>query len=128
MIRSIAFIFCLTCFILASSSADGQVKLPQLIRDSMVLQRDSKLNVWGWASPKEKISIRFGQKRLKTTTGADGKWKTQLPPMKAGGPFTMEITGKNKIILKEILMGDVWFCSGQSNMVGIGQVTGGGSR
>jgi sialate O-acetylesterase len=117
MIRSIAFIFCLTFFILAGSRADGQVKLPQLIRDSMVLQRDSKLNVWGWASPKEKISIRFGQKNFKTTTGADGKWKIQLPPMKAGGPFTMEITGKNKIILKEILMGDVWFCSGQSNMV-----------
>lgn len=95
----------------------GQVRLPRLVRDSMVLQRDAGVNIWGWASPKEKIRISFQNKNYKTTTGADGKWMIQLSPMKAGGPFTMSISGKNKIELKEILIGDVWFCSGQSNMV-----------
>src|SRR6185436_60884 len=56
-------------------------------------------------------------KNYKTTTGSDGKWLIQLPPMKAGGPYTMDIAGSNKIVLKEILIGDVWICSGQSNMV-----------
>ena len=103
--------------ILITQLSFSQVKLPQLVRDSMILQRDMKINVWGWASPKEKVSIRFNNKTYKTTTGTDGKWMTQLPPMPAGGPYTMDISGKNKITLNNILIGDVWICSGQSNMV-----------
>ena len=98
-------------------TAFGQVKLPRLVRDSMVLQRDSKINIWGWASKNEKVSIKFNGKNYKTTTGADGKWLVQLSPMKAGGPYTMDVAGSNKISLKDILIGDVWICSGQSNMV-----------
>jgi sialate O-acetylesterase len=94
-----------------------QLRLPRLVRDSMVLQRDAKVNLWGWASPKEKIKINFQNKNYKAVTGADGKWLVVLPPMKAGGPYTMDISGKENISLKEILIGDVWFCSGQSNMV-----------
>lgn len=97
--------------------ASAQVKLPQLIRDSMILQRDTKINIWGWASPGERISIKFNGKTYKTTTANDTKWQAQLAPAKAGGPYTMEIRGKNKIILHDILAGDVWLCSGQSNMV-----------
>jgi len=95
----------------------SQVRLPSLVRDSMILQRDIKTNIWGWASKNEKVNIKFNGKNYKTTAGPDGKWIVQLPPMKAGGPYTMEISGSNKIVLKEILFGDVWFCSGQSNMV-----------
>ena len=95
----------------------SQVKLPRLVRDSMILQRDTKINIWGWASKNEKITIKFNGKSYKAPTGADGKWIMQLPSMKAGGPFTMEISGNNKILLKDILIGDVWICSGQSNMV-----------
>jgi len=95
----------------------GQIKLPRLVRDSMILQRDAKINIWGWAARNEKINIKFNSKSYKTTTGSDGKWLIQLPAMKAGGPYTMDITGSNKISLKEILIGDVWICSGQSNMV-----------
>ncbi len=95
----------------------SQVRLPRLVRDSMVLQRDTKTNIWGWASAGEKINIKFNGKVSKTTTGANGKWSLQLAPTKAGGPYTMEITASNKIILKDILIGDVWLCSGQSNMV-----------
>lgn len=104
----------LLVFLLLFQSATAQVRLPRLVRDSMVLQRDAKINVWGWASPNEKISIRFNNKNFKTTTGADGKWMVALPAMKAGGPYTMNI---NNLVLKDILIGDVWFCSGQSNMV-----------
>ena len=95
----------------------GQVVLPQIIRDSMILQRDAKINVWGWASPNEKVKLSFNKKNYSTTTGADGKWKIVLSPTKAGGPYAMIIKGKNTITLNNILMGDVWFCSGQSNMV-----------
>ena len=102
---------------LSNQQVFSQVKLPRLVRDSMILQRDMKINIWGWASKGEKVSIKFNGKNYKTKTGNDGKWKLQLSPMKAGGPYTMVISGKNSITLHDILIGDVWFCSGQSNMV-----------
>ena len=95
----------------------AQVKLPRLIRDSMVLQRDTKIKIWGWASPNEKIKVKFNNKDFKTTAGSDGKWNVFLPAMKAGGPYVMNIDASNHIALKDILIGDVWICSGQSNMV-----------
>lgn len=95
----------------------SQVKLPRLVRDSMILQRDMKIKIWGWAAKGEKINVKFNGKSYKTKTGEDGKWLVLLAPMKAGGPYTMDISGKNKITLKDILVGDVWFCSGQSNIV-----------
>ncbi|MGC4101880.1 sialate O-acetylesterase [Ferruginibacter sp.] len=95
----------------------AQVKLPALIRDSMILQRDAKLKIWGWASAKEKVAVTFNNKTYKTVTGNEGKWALTLPPQKSGGPYQMKIKGTNEITLKEILIGDVWFCSGQSNMV-----------
>jgi len=100
-----------------SLTADGQVRLPKLVSDGMVLQRDAKVNIWGWASPGEKVTVKFKGKNYHATTAPDGKWLVVLNPSKAGGPFTMDISGTNKITVKDILMGDVWFCSGQSNMV-----------
>lgn len=101
------FFFCTFC----------QVKLPRLIRDSMVLQRDAPLKIWGWAAKNEKVSIHFNGKHASTKAGTNGRWSILLPPMKAGGPYMMNIVASNKITLKDILIGDVWFCSGQSNMV-----------
>ena len=98
-------------------TTDAQIRLPRLIRDSMVLQRDTKLKIWGWASAGEKVTVSFNRKNYKTTSGKDGKWFVVLPPLKAGGPYTMRIHGKNQLTLNDILVGDVWFCSGQSNMV-----------
>ncbi len=83
----------------------------------MILQRDEKIRLWGWASANEKVNIRFNGKVYKTKADAAGKWITQLPATEAGGPYTIDITASNKITLREILFGDVWFCSGQSNMV-----------
>jgi sialate O-acetylesterase len=103
--------------LLCSTTLTAQVRLPKIIRDSMVLQRDMKINIWGWATNGERISVKFNGRNYKTKTGNNGKWAIQLPAMKAGGPYSMGIEGKNKITLHDILVGDVWFCSGQSNMV-----------
>jgi len=101
---------------LLSSPVSAQVKLPRIVRDSMVLQRDAAIPIWGWASKGERIKVTFNGKSYNAQAGADGKWKLQLAATPAGGPYTMQITGKNRIILKDILVGDVWLCSGQSNM------------
>jgi sialate O-acetylesterase len=102
--------------LLFTSSSFAQIKLPQIIRDSMILQRDIKINVWGWASKGERVSVKFNGKSYHIKTNDEGNWVLQLAPMKAGGPYTMEISGKNKIVLHDILIGDVWVCAGQSNM------------
>jgi sialate O-acetylesterase len=107
----------LILFILSQCVARADVSLPKLISDGMVLQRDARINVWGWATPGEKISIKINGKSYRAVAAASGTWKTSIGPFKAGGPFTMEITGNNAITLRDILIGDVWFCSGQSNMV-----------
>jgi sialate O-acetylesterase len=100
-----------------TAPAFAQVSLPRLVSDSMVLQRDTKLKIWGWASKNEKVTVRFGGRKISTNTGNDGKWAISLPAMKAGGPHEMTITASNSITLRNILIGDVWFCAGQSNMV-----------
>jgi sialate O-acetylesterase len=95
----------------------SQVKLPRLIRDSMILQRDAKIKIWGWASPNEKVKLNFNKKDYKTKADAGGNWSLYLPAMKAGGPYIMNIDASNHVTLKDILVGDVWLCAGQSNMV-----------
>lgn len=106
-----------SCLLTISFPAVADVKLPQLISNSMVLQRDLPLKIWGWADTGEKVSVNWAGKKYLTTTGSNGTWLITLPAMKAGGPFTMDITGNNRISLTDIWVGDVWFCSGQSNMV-----------
>ncbi len=83
----------------------------------MVLQRDTRLKIWGWAAGREKLTITFNGKKYRTTADQSGQWFVYLAPAKAGGPFTMDISASNKISIKDILVGDVWLCSGQSNMV-----------
>ncbi len=97
-------------------SVKADIKLPQLISSHMVLQRNTELKIWGWADAGEKISLSFNGKRATTSANQAGKWLITLPAMKAGGPFNMIIKGINVITLNDILIGDVWFCSGQSNM------------
>ncbi|WP_111309137.1 sialate O-acetylesterase [Confluentibacter sediminis] len=99
------------------STCFADVKLPKLISDGVVLQRDTNIPVWGWAAPGEKIRVTFKGKTYKATTSAEGNWTITLPKMKAGGPFTMSISGNNTVEVKDILIGDVWLCTGQSNMV-----------
>ena len=98
-------------------AAFAQVRLPQLISDGMILQRDVPVNVWGWATPAEKIAVVFNGKRYTAVARPNSVWQIRLDATKAGGPYTMDIRGVNHITLKDILVGDVWLCSGQSNMV-----------
>ena len=99
------------------SSLSAQVRLPRIVRDSMILQRDQPLQLWGWAAPGEKLQLKFNNKNYRSSADAQGQWKLQLPPTPAGGPYTLEFKSSNTIILREVLFGDVWLCSGQSNMV-----------
>jgi sialate O-acetylesterase len=109
--------FAIAMLSFGAGTGTAQVRLPQLISNGMVLQRDTKLNLWGWASPGEKITIKFNHQTVKAMADAAGIWKTVLKPMPAGGPYTMDISASNHIMLNDVMIGDVWFCSGQSNMV-----------
>lgn len=113
----VAVLLCLC----ATSWVEAKVKLPALVSDGMVLQREQPVKVWGTADAGEKIRIKFLKSTYDTTAGTDGKWSVTLPPMKAGGPYRLQI---NDIELKDVLVGDVWLCSGQSNMeLPVGRVT-----
>lgn len=102
---------------LSSILVKAQIRLPKLISDNMVLQRDQPIKIWGWAEPKEKITLTFNKKNFKTTTAENGKWEIMLPAQPTGTGFEMLLKGKNEILIKNIAFGDVWLCSGQSNMV-----------
>ncbi len=91
--------------------------LPRLISDNLVLQREAGLKVWGWGKAGASITLNFMERSYSATAGADGRWLVTLPAFKAGGPYSMELkTGDHVIRIKNILIGDVWVCSGQSNM------------
>ncbi|MBQ8520789.1 MAG: sialate O-acetylesterase [Bacteroides sp.] len=105
-------------YLCSAIHAEAKVKLPSLISDGMVLQREQPVKVWGTADAGEKIEIRlFKEKRMKgtyhTMADANGQWSVQLPPTQAGGPYRMQI---NDMEVKDVLFGDVYLCSGQSNM------------
>lgn len=104
-------------FLLFPLYIQANVTLPVLVSNGMVLQRDVKIKIWGWAAPGEKVQVKFNKKTISTVTDPGGNWKVSLPPMNAGGPYTMVVKGNNTITINDILVGDVWFCSGQSNMV-----------
>jgi len=114
--KSSRIVYAMLCGLLSVGVVSAQVRLPRLVSDSMVLQRDSRTRIWGWASPGEKVTVRFNGQAHAAVTGVDGKWMVGLPPMSAGGPYDMEIDASNRILVKGILIGDVWVCSGQSNM------------
>lgn len=94
----------------------AQIKLPHIFGDNMVLQREKPITVWGWAKAKEKVTINFHDQTKTTVADKAGKWSVKLDSEKAGGPYTLIVSGKNSVTLTNILVGEVWICSGQSNM------------
>ena len=88
-----------------SAWTEAKVKLPAILSDGMVLQRERPVKIWGNADKGENVTVVFKKKKFSTVAGEDGKWLVELPPMKAGGPFEMTV---NDIRLKDILVGDVW--------------------
>ncbi|MCB0651045.1 MAG: sialate O-acetylesterase [Saprospiraceae bacterium] len=103
--------------VLAGSGVFGQVSLPRIFSDHMVLQRDQPIPVWGWAAPKEKVTVMWKDESYTVKAGRDGSWRVDLPKGPAGGPFELSVAGKKqKILFRDVLVGEVWICSGQSNM------------
>src|SRR5687768_104680 len=109
-------ILCSIALVLIATNIFADVRLPQVFGDNMVLQRDKPIVIWGWADPGERISVQLEKRTKKIRAGKDGKWKVSLEPMQAGGPFQLVVKGENTITLSNILVGEVWICSGQSNM------------
>jgi len=94
----------------------ADVTLPAVFSDHMVLQRDVPIPVWGWADPGEQVRVTLGERQATATTGADGKWSLTLGQCAHGEPLTLVAEGKNTVRVEDILVGEVWLCSGQSNM------------
>ena len=102
--------------LLVVSSATADVKLPAIFSPAMVLQQKSDVAIWGWADAGEEVTVSLGETKVSGKGGADGKWLVKLKTPAAGGPFTLAVKGKNEINLPDVLVGEVWVCSGQSNM------------
>lgn len=115
MLRKI-FIFVVA--ILVACVCVAEVRLPSIISNNMVLQQKSKVNIWGWADAGEKIEVRplWQKSSVQTVADKDGKWLVSIRTPKAGGPFAIAIKANNEIILQNVMVGEVWLCSGQSNM------------
>jgi len=107
-------IFLLTLFI--AFNTYGRLKLPRLISDGMVLQRNAPVKVWGWADENTNVTVHFLDSTYTTVSDVSGAWSMVLPEYQAGGPYTMEILAGDTVNISNIKIGDVWICSGQSNM------------
>ncbi|MDD8025934.1 MAG: sialate O-acetylesterase [Acidobacteriota bacterium] len=101
-----------------AAALSAAIRLPSVIGDHMVVQRDKPVAVWGWAEPGESISVKLGSAATSVKAGLDGRFAATLPALKAGGPFELTVQGSKSpaVVVKDILAGEVWVCSGQSNM------------
>jgi len=111
--------FFVISFILSLFSAlllQAAVTPSSLFTDHMVLQRGIEIPVWGTAAPGEKVTVKLNKATITSTADASGRWMVRLPKQKAGGPYVVEIKGTNTITINDVYIGDVWLCSGQSNM------------
>jgi len=113
-----ASLFALLLVLLCSAAeVRADVRLPDVLSDSMVLQRGVRVPVWGRAEPGEAVAVSFAGQTKKTTAAADGRWRVWLDPLRANAtPQVLTVGGKNRIELKDVLVGEVWLVSGQSNM------------
>ena len=103
-------------YVLALTVSNRQVRVPHVIDSRMVLQRGVPVTIWGWAGPGDGVTVELAGNKVAAAANTRGEWKVMLPKMKAGGPHKMTISGKNTITLTDILVGEVWIGSGQSNM------------
>lgn len=101
---------------LCIASSDAAVRLPALISDHMLLQRDVPVRIWGWADAGEAVEVRFRGQSKATTASSDGNWQVFLDPMHAGGPDRLTVEATNRLAIEDVLVGEVWVASGQSNM------------
>lgn len=116
--NSITYLLFITISIIISVTVNATVKLPALFCDNMILQQKTDAAIWGWAKKGVTVSIitSWNKKQYKTTTDSDGQWKIKVVTPSAGGPYTITISDGNPVVLSNVLIGEVWLCSGQSNM------------
>lgn len=115
MKKNLTFLICF--FSITFSVLHAEVKLPRIFSDNMVLQRDKPIKIWGWADKNETVEVSFLDQQKKVKADKNGNWTILLTPVSHGGPYTMQVKGKNNsITFQNILIGEVWLCSGQSNM------------
>ena len=113
----LAMRFVAACLVLpAVSTALAETRLSPLFSDGAVLQRGREVPIWGAADPGESVAVRMNGKEALGTADGSGRWSVKLPAQDAGGPFDLTVQGKNTIVLHDILVGEVWVASGQSNM------------
>lgn len=111
------FSIALIATLILAAEVSAEVKMPGFFADHMVLQQQMKVKVWGWANPDENVEVSLGGSTASTTGGPDGRWKVELPAMSASKEaHTLTVKGSNTIEIKDVLIGEVWLCSGQSNM------------
>ncbi|MFZ5829618.1 MAG: sialate O-acetylesterase [Planctomycetota bacterium] len=115
-VRSLSRGALVACGILCCQIAAADVRLPAIISDHMVVQRQMAAPIWGWADAGEEVTVALAGQSKSTTADADGRWMVKLDPMDAGGPHTLEVRGKNALTVSDVLVGEVWLGSGQSNM------------
>jgi len=101
---------------LAGGSANAEVRLPKVLADHMVLQRRAPIHIWGWANTAEQVRVEFRGETRSATADDGGRWAVDLPAGEAGGPFTLTVQSSNTVTLNDVLVGDLWVASGQSNM------------
>lgn len=104
----------LACIFITNSYAE--LRLPNVLSSHMVLQRNKPIAIWGWADPRERVSVTLDGEDQRVRVNEAGEWHVDFPAMEAGGPYDIRIKGSSEIVLKDVLIGDVWICSGQSNM------------
>jgi len=110
----------------AAPRASADVTLPRLFGDHLVLQRDTPLPVWGWAEPGERVTVSLAGAEASVIAREDSRWSVELPAMEAGGPHRLVVKARNELVVDDLLVGEVWLCSGQSNMeMGLGVVENG---
>ncbi len=106
-----------TCILAAAAlAAQADVKVPTLFTEHMVLQQGKPLQFWGWADKDESVTVELNGVKATVTPGSTGRWQATLPARKAGGPYKLEFRGRNTITYTDVMVGEVWICSGQSNM------------
>lgn len=113
-IFKLVFLLLLSVFCLFESKAE--IKLPRIFSSNMVLQQGIEIPVWGWADKGEQVTITFNNKTVRAKADKDGNWSAKLPVQEYGGPYILTVKGKNTVVFDNILIGEVWVCSGQSNM------------
>ena len=126
----IGWVLCLAVVALAmgrgfEGTARAEVRLPKVFASHMVMQQEKPLVVWGWAEPNEKVTVELAAGSQQVQANERGEWKAVLPAMKAGGPYTLTVSGSSTVRFEDVMVGEVWLCSGQSNMeMGIGMCLG----